>query len=73
MFEDNVYAAIDDSNNQIYNGSETYAQIETVTVVEVHGHSSRTEHNEIDVAPELPNVNMKHVAVHSRQGKKMFL
>lgn len=66
-----MYAAIVEPNNQIYNGSETYAQIQPITIVEVHGHSSSTDQNdETDVpAPELPNVNLKHVPhAHSRQG-----
>lgn len=71
-----MYAAIVEPNSNIYNGSETYAQIQPVTVAEVHGHPPNTEVQEdeddqYEPAPQPPSVDsLKHVAhVHSRQGK----
>ncbi|GLV31585.1 uncharacterized protein CBL_07346 [Carabus blaptoides fortunei] len=71
---DEMYAAIVEPNSNIYNGSETYAQIQPVTVAEVHGHPLNTEvqvdeDDQYEPAPQPPSVDsLKHVAhVHSRQ------
>lgn len=74
-----MYAAIIEPNANIYNGSETYAQIQPVTVAEIHGHNDTEEviddeDDQYEPAPQPPSVDsLKHVAhVHSRQGKALL-
>lgn len=69
---DEVYTTIHDPNNQLYtSGSETYAQIQPLTVAaEINPVPTEIDKtsDDVDSAPQPPSVDsLKHVA-HSRQG-----
>lgn len=76
---DEVYTTIHDPNNQLYtSGSETYAQIQPLTVAaevnpvpqEVDNNSKSAE--EPDSAPQPPSVDSLKNVAHSRQGTSFY-
>jgi hypothetical protein len=67
-FPDEMYAAIEEQGQVYTSGSETYAQIQPLAVVEVTPEASADSSH---YPPQPPSVDsLKHVAqVHSRQGQ----
>ena len=67
-FSDEMYAAIEEPGQVYMSGSETYAQIQPLAVLDV---TSETNSDGSHYPPQPPSVDsLKHVAqVHSRQGQ----
>jgi len=67
-FSDEMYAAIEEPGQVYMSGSETYAQIQPLAVLDV---TSEANSDGSHYPPQPPSVDsLKHVAqVHSRQGQ----
>lgn len=74
---DEVYTTIHDPNNQLYtSGSETYAQIQPLTVAaEINPVPQEIEKpvEEPDSAPQPPSVDSLKNVAHSRQGTRFVI
>jgi len=67
-FSDEMYAAIEETGQVYMSGSETYAQIQPLAVLDI---TSEANSDGSHYPPQPPSVDsLKHVAqVHSRQGQ----